>query len=170
MPILLFSYFNPIFQYGLESLTHDARAAGVDGILLTDMTPEESEQYCAFMKQNDLDCVFLATPTSSEERIASIATCSRGFVYVVSRTGITGAQQHLSGEIVPTVERVRRHTALPVAVGFGISKPEQVRSIWEIADGAVVGSAIVSVMEKATDPKKMISQVGEFCRWLTQMQ
>jgi tryptophan synthase alpha chain len=170
VPILLFSYFNPIFQYGLESLTHDARAAGVDGILLTDMTPEESEQYCASMEQNDLDCVFLATPTSSEDRIVNITNCSRGFVYVVSRTGVTGAQQHLSSEIVPTVERVRRHTTLPVAVGFGISKPEQVRAIWEISDGAVVGSAIVSVIEKGMDSQKILSQVGEFCRWLTGRQ
>jgi tryptophan synthase alpha chain len=167
VPILLFSYFNPIFQYGLESLTHDAQVAGVDGILITDMIPEESQQYCASMEQNDLDCVFLATPTSSDERIASIAACSRGFLYVVSRTGVTGAQQSLSGEIAPTVQRVRRHTSLPVAVGFGISKPEQVRAVWEISDGAVVGSAIVSVMESATDPEEIPSRVGSFCRHLT---
>jgi len=170
VPLLLFSYFNPIFQYGLESLARDARAAGVDGILVTDITPEESEQYRECMERNDLDCVFLAAPTSSEERIASIATCSRGFVYVVSRTGVTGAQQHLSNEIAPTVECVRRHTTLPVAVGFGISKPEQVRAIWEVADGAVVGSAIVSVMEKVADPREVPSKVGEFCRWLTGTQ
>ncbi len=170
VPILLFSYFNPIFQYGLESLTRDAQAAGIDGILVTDMTPEESEQYCACMDRNGLDCVFLATPTSSEERIAKIAACSRGFIYVVSRTGVTGAQQHLSNEIVPTVERVRKHASLPVAVGFGISRPEQVHAIWEVADGAVVGSAIVSVMEKAGDPREIPARVGEFCRWLTGIQ
>lgn len=167
VPLLLFSYFNPIYQYGLESLTRDARAAGIDGILVTDMTPEESEQYCECMEQNDLDCVFLAAPTSSEERIASIAKCSRGFVYVVSRSGVTGAQKHLSSEIGPTVECVRKHTTLPVAVGFGISKPEQVRAIWEISDGAVVGSAIVSVMEKESSPQHLPSKVGKFCRWLT---
>lgn len=167
VPILLFSYFNPIYQYGLEPLTRDARAAGVDGILVTDITPEEGEAYCACMEQNDLDCVFLAAPTSSDGRIAAIAKCSRGFVYVVSRTGVTGAQQHLSNEILPTVECVRRHTSLPVAVGFGISRPEQVQAIWEISDGAVVGSAIVSVMEKTSDPREMPARVGEFCRWLT---
>lgn len=167
IPLLLFSYFNPIYQYGLESLARDARAAGIDGILVTDMTPEESGQYCECMEQNELDCVFLAAPTSSEERIASIAGCSRGFVYVVSRSGVTGAQQHLSSEIGPTVECVRRHTELPVAVGFGISRPEQVRAIWEISDGAVVGSAIVSVMEKESNPQGIPSKVGEFCRWLT---
>lgn len=167
VPLLLFSYFNPIYQYGLEALTRDARAAGIDGILVTDMTPEESQQYCECMEQNELDCVFLAAPTSSEERIAGIAKHSRGFVYVVSRSGVTGAQQHLSSEIGPTVECVRKHTTLPVAVGFGISQPEQVRAIWEISDGAVVGSAIVNVMEREPDPRDLPSKVGEFCRWLT---
>jgi tryptophan synthase alpha chain len=166
MPLLLFSYFNPIFQYGIESLARDAGAAGVDGVLVTDMTPEESDQYCACMEMHDLDCVFLAAPTSSEERIAKIVACSRGFVYVVSRTGITGAQQELSAAILPTVQRVRKHTRLPVAVGFGISKPEHVRAVWEVADGAVVGSAIVSEMEKVKNPRDVPSQVGKFCRWL----
>jgi tryptophan synthase alpha chain len=166
VPILLFSYFNPIYQYGLELLARDAHAAGIDGILVTDITPEESEQYCACMDQNEIDCVFLAAPTSGEERIAAITKCSRGFVYVVSRTGVTGARQQLSSEILPTVECVRKHTALPVAVGFGISQPEQVHAIWKIADGAVVGSAIVAVMEQAVDSRIIPSKVGEFCRWL----
>lgn len=166
VPLLLFSYYNPILQYGVESLARDARASGVDGVLVTDMTPEESAQYCACMDKNDLDCVFLAAPTSSEERIAKIAGCSRGFVYVVSRTGITGARQQLSASILPTVERVRRHTQLPVAVGFGISSPEQVRAVWEVSDGAVVGSAIVAEMERVKDPRDIPSSVGRFCRWL----
>jgi tryptophan synthase alpha chain len=169
VPILLFSYFNPIYQYGLDSLARDARAAGVDGILVTDITPEESDEYCACMDQNEIDCVFLAAPTSGDKRIAAIAACSRGFVYVVSRTGVTGARQQLSKEILPTVECVRKHTALPVAVGFGISQPDQVEAIWKIADGAVVGSAIVAVMENADNPKIIPSKVGEFCRWLTGM-
>jgi tryptophan synthase alpha chain len=167
VPLLLFSYFNPIFQYGLESLGRDARAAGVDGVLVTDITPEEGEEYCACMEANELDCVFLAAPTSSDDRIAKIAKCSRGFVYVVSRTGVTGVQQQLSDTILPTITRVRKFTRLPVAVGFGISRPEQVRAIWEIADGAVVGSAIVAEMEKIGNPKEMPSQIGTFCRHLT---
>lgn len=167
VPLLLFSYFNPIFQYGLESLARDARAAGVDGVLVTDITPEEGEQYCACMEANDLDCVFLVAPTSSAERIARIAACSRGFVYVVSRAGVTGVQQELSDTVLPTIERVRKCTHLPVAVGFGISKPEQVRAVWKVSDGAVVGSAIVAEMEKAADPSEIPSRVGEFCRWLT---
>jgi tryptophan synthase alpha chain len=167
VPILLFSYFNPIFQYGLESLARDARAAGVDGVLVTDITPEESEQYCTCMDKNNLDCIFLVAPTSSADRIARIASCSRGFIYVVSRTGVTGVQQELSTGILPTIERIRQCTPLPVAIGFGISTPEQVRTVWEISDGAVVGSAIVAEMEKAPDPQSIPTVIGNYCRMLT---
>jgi tryptophan synthase alpha chain len=166
VPLLLFSYFNPILQYGLESLARDARSAGIDGVLVTDITPEEGDQYCACMDANDLDCVFLVAPTSGEERIAKITACSRGFVYVVSRTGVTGEQQELSNSIVPTVERVRSHASLPVAVGFGISRPEHVHAVWKVADGAVVGSAIVSEMEKTDNLHELPSRIANFCRWL----
>jgi tryptophan synthase alpha chain len=167
VPLLLFSYFNPIFQYGLESLSRDAHAAGVDGVLVTDITPEEGAQYCACMEANELDCVFLVAPTSSEARIEKIAKCSRGFVYVVSRAGVTGVQQQISDTVLPTIDRVRKHTRLPVAVGFGISTPEQVRAVWKIADGAVVGSAIVAEMEKEQNPDRLVPRIGEFCRRLT---
>ncbi len=166
VPLLLFSYFNPIFQYGLDSLARDARSAGIDGVLVTDMTPEESGQYCACMEAQEIDCIFLVAPTSGDERIAKITACSRGFIYIVSRTGVTGAQQDLSSAISPTVARVRNHTQLPVAVGFGISRPEHVRAVWEIADGAVVGSAIVSEMERINNPQQIPSQIVDFCRWL----
>jgi tryptophan synthase alpha chain len=166
IPLLLFSYFNPIFHYGVESLARDARSAGIDGVLITDMIPEESDQYCACMQENELDCVFLAAPTSGQERIARIAACSRGFVYVVSRTGVTGEQQELSSAVSATVERVRRCASLPVAVGFGISTPGHVQSVWRIADGAVVGSAIVAEMEKTADSRALPSKVADFCRWL----
>jgi len=166
VPLLLFSYYNPVFQYGMEALVHDAKAAGVDGVLITDITPEEGMEYCACMDRYEMDSVFLAAPTSSADRIPKIVRCSRGFVYVVSRTGVTGAQEHLSAAIPATVERVRKHTDLPVAVGFGISMPEQVRAIWEISDGAVVGSAIVAAMEKIEDPRELPLKIGEFCRWL----
>jgi tryptophan synthase alpha chain len=166
VPLLLFSYFNPIYQYGLESLARDARAAGVDGLLITDMTPEESGQYRECMEKHELDCVFLVAPTSGMERIGRIAECSRGFIYVVSRAGITGAREQLPATILPTVERVRECTQLPVAVGFGISTPEHVRAVWEVSDGAVVGSAIVAEMENVTDPRAIPSAVGKFCRRL----
>jgi len=168
VPIILFSYFNPLLQYGLENLARDARSAGVDGILVTDMTPEEGEDYCACLEKHELDSIFLAAPTSNPERVEKIARCSRGFVYVVSRTGVTGAQEKLSASILPTITLVRRHTQLPVAVGFGISRPEQVRAVWEIADAAVVGSAIVAQMERAADSGDLTQRVGEFCRWLTE--
>jgi tryptophan synthase alpha chain len=167
IPLLLFSYFNPIYCYGLENLARDARSAGVDGVLVTDITPEEGEEYCDCLERNELDPVFLAAPTSSEDRIARIAECSRGFLYVVSRTGVTGAQQALSDTVRPTVERVRKHTNLPVAVGFGISHPDQVQAVWKVCDGAVVGSAIVGAMEKVKDPGNLLPDVGQFCAWLT---
>lgn len=166
IPLLLFSYFNPIFHYGVEALAHDAHVAGVDGFLITDIIPEESSEYCACMEQHGLDCIFLAAPTSSDERVARIAGCSKGFVYVVSRTGVTGAQQELSRSIGPTVERVRNHTSLPVAVGFGISRPGHVQSVWSIADGAVVGSAIVGELERVQDPRQAPARIGAFCRTL----
>jgi len=167
VPLLLFSYYNPILQYGLEELARDARSAGLDGFLVTDMTPEEGEEYCTCLNEYNLDPVFLVAPTSSSDRITRILRCSRGFVYVVSRTGITGVQERLSDSILPTVERVRRQTELPVAVGFGISRPEQVRAVWEISDGAVVGSAIVAEIERLQNSPELSSRIGEFCRWLT---
>jgi len=167
IPIVLFSYFNPLLQYGLDRLAADARAAGIDGVLATDMTPEEGEEYCACLRDHALDSIFLATPTSDAERVGRIARASRGFVYVVSRSGVTGVRATLSDSVVPTLRRVREHTDLPVAVGFGISTPEQVRAVWEIADGAVVGSAIVTCMEREPDRAAVPARVREFCRWLT---
>lgn len=166
VPLLLFSYFNPVFQYGIETLAQDAGAAGIDGILITDMIPEESDAYRACMGAHGLDCIFLAAPTSGSDRIAKIAECSSGFIYIVSRTGVTGAQQELSGSIASTVSRVRACSSLPVAVGFGISRPEHVRAVWDIADGAVVGSAIVAEMENASGQPDLTRRIADFCRWL----
>ncbi len=167
VPLLLFSYFNPILQYGLEALAQDASSAGIDGVLVTDITPEEGEEYCSCMEMQGLDSVFLVAPTSDAERVCKIVSCSRGFVYVVSRTGVTGEQQKLSDAVLPTVHRVREHTQLPIAVGFGISGPAQVQAVWDVCDGAVVGSAIVSAIENVKDPSKLPIEIGKFCRWLT---
>jgi tryptophan synthase alpha chain len=138
--------------------------------LVTDITPEEGDGYRATMNAQELDCVFLVAPTSGEARTAKIAACSSGFVYVVSRAGVTGERQELSGTVAPTIERVRRHTTLPVAVGFGISQPEQVQAVWEIADGAVVGSAIVAEIEaemrRSGSPAQVPAKVAAFCRLL----
>jgi tryptophan synthase alpha chain len=168
IPLVLFSYFNPILQYGLERLASDARAAGVDGVLVTDMTPEEADDYCSVLERHELDPIFLVAPTSSAERVGRIVDCARGFVYLISRTGVTGARESFSESVVPTLRRVRERTGLPVAVGFGISTPEQVRAVWDVAEGAVVGSAIVAQIEKLAGSSQLPAQVGEYCKWLTE--
>jgi tryptophan synthase alpha chain len=166
VPVVIFSYFNPILQYDVEKFAADAQSAGANAVLVTDLTPEESEGFRESLDRHELDTIFLVAPTSSPERAELISKCSRGFVYLVSRTGVTGVQDKLSDSILPTLARIRRCTSLPVAVGFGISQPEQVRAVWNVADGAVVGSAIVSRIEKGRDSKDLVSQVGNFCRWL----
>ena len=168
IPLVFFSYLNPILQYGLERLAKDARTAGVDGMLVTDMTPEEADDYCLALDRHELDPIFLVAPTSSAERIGRIVKCARAFVYLVSRTGVTGARAHFSESVVPTLRRVRERTELPVAVGFGISTPEQVRSVWDIAEGAVVGSAIVARIEQLAGSPQLPAQIGDYCRWLTE--
>ena len=154
IPILLFSYLNPLLRYGFEALARDAKAAGVDGVLMTDASVEEAEQYVAVMGAAGLDTVFLAAPTSTEERLELVARYSTGFIYLVSRTGVTGEQQSISASVGPLIAAVRRHTSLPLAVGFGISTHEQFASIASQAEAAVVGSAFVRFIEEhAADPE-----------------
>ena len=148
VPILLFSYLNPMLRYGFAKLAADAKAAGIDGVLMTDASVEEAESYVGAMRAEGLDTVFLAAPTSTERRLALVAKYSSGFVYLVSRTGVTGEQQALSNTIQPLLDAMRRHTTLPLAVGFGISSHEQYQTVAAMADGVVVGSAIVRVIEK----------------------
>ena len=148
MPILLFTYLNPVLRYGLDKLACDAKAAGIDGCLLTDVSVEEAEPYVAAMRAAELDTVFLAAPTSTERRLKLVAQYSTGFVYLVSRTGVTGERVDLSGSLVPLLERTRKVTKLPIAVGFGISTPDQAGAVANLADGVVVGSAIVRQIEK----------------------
>ncbi len=167
IPLVLFSYFNPIYQYGLEALARDARAAGIDGVLATDLTPEEGVEYRARLEDHGLDPVFLVAPTSESRRVERICSSCRGFVYLVSTTGVTGVRQALSDSIRPTLERIRRCSDLPVAVGFGISRPEHVREVWAVADAAVVGSAIVAAIGSSINTRRCVSEAGELCRWLT---
>ena len=148
IPLLLFTYLNPALRYGFERLAQDAKAAGIDGCLLTDASVEEAEEYVKIMRAADLDTVFLAAPTSTDHRLQLIARYSSGFIYLVSRTGITGEQEALSDAALPLIERMRAHTKLPLAVGFGISKPEQVAALAPHAEAVVVGSAIVRQIEK----------------------
>jgi tryptophan synthase alpha chain len=150
VPIVLFSYYNPVFQMGLEKFAAAASAAGADGVLITDLTPEESEDYRRIMTAHHLDTVFLGAPTSTDERLEKIATCSSGFLYLISRTGVTGAKDVLPDDLPALLRRARNVTQLPIAVGFGISLPGHVSVLGGLADAAVVGSALVSEIEKAT--------------------
>ena len=149
-PVVLFSYANPILAMGEEAFAARAAAAGADGVLVTDLPPEEGKSFSALLKRAGLDPVYLVAPTSSDERIRRAAALSRGFVYLVSRAGVTGARAELPADLAPLVARVKRQvTRLPVAVGFGLSTQEQVAAVGRLADGAVVGSAVVSRMEEA---------------------
>jgi tryptophan synthase alpha chain len=148
--LVIFSYLNPVLRYGLHKFADAASAAGVDGVLLTDMIVEEAGEYLAEMERVNLAPIFLAAPTSPDERLEAIAKHSKGFVYAISRTGITGTQQSLTSDAAALVARIRRWTGLPVAVGFGISNREHVAQVAEFADAAVVGSAIVELIEHST--------------------
>ncbi len=147
--LVLFSYLNPVLQYGLERFCQVAQAAGIDGVLLTDMIVEEASEYLALMARYELAPIFLAAPTSPDARLERIAEVSRGFVYAISRVGITGAQSAVESDAATLVARIRRYTDLPIVVGFGISQPQHVAEVGEFADAAVIGSAIVSLIEQS---------------------
>jgi tryptophan synthase alpha chain len=149
IPLLLFTYVNPVLRYGLDSLARDAAAHGIDGCLLTDVSVEEAGPYSTAMHNHGLDTVFLAAPTSTLRRLDLTAQYSSGFVYLVSRTGVTGERQTLSSNVEPLVRAMRERTSLPLAVGFGISTPEQVRETGALADAVIVGSAFERAIEDA---------------------
>jgi tryptophan synthase alpha chain len=166
-PIILFSYFNPILQFGLENFAESARAAGVDGCLVTDLVPEEAEEFRRVLVEKGLALIMLAAPTSSDERLRKICDKASGFVYAVSRAGVTGAQRETSSDAESLVSRLRRFTALPIALGFGISSAPQVAATWAYADAAVVGSALVAeMMRLAPDPdavpEDFVGKIGDF--------
>ncbi|HLW84132.1 MAG TPA: tryptophan synthase subunit alpha [Candidatus Sulfotelmatobacter sp.] len=163
--LIIFSYLNPILRMGMEKFCMVARAAGADGVLVTDLPVEESGEYLRAMKSNDLSPVFLAAPTSPDDRLQMIAEASRGFVYAVSRTGVTGARQKLTDDAQKLVRRLRKYTKLPIAVGFGISTAEQFAEVGKFADAGVVGSAIVETIER--NPGREAVAVAEFVRKLT---
>ncbi len=200
VPIILFSYFNPLLQwcqkpdreegrtsitgsqvindalpYGrasdsghfdFEKLARAAKRAGVDGVLVTDLVPEEAGEFASILEANGLDMIFLVAPTSTDQRLKIVAECASGFIYAVSRAGVTGQRADVSAEAEKLVARVRQFSDLPVAVGFGISTPEQVSDVWRYADAAVVGSAIVDLIEKSTDSAVLPQRIGEFARSL----
>jgi tryptophan synthase alpha chain len=152
VPIVVFSYFNPILQMGLEKFADAAAAAGADGVLATDLTPEEAGEYRAILRARNLDTIFLAAPTSTDERLEKISAFSSGFLYVISRAGVTGEKDALPEDLPALLRRVRKFTSLPVAVGIGISLPGHVSILGGLADAAVIGSALVSEIEHAATP------------------
>lgn len=162
-PIILFSYFNPLLQFGLKRLAEEAKAAGVDGVLVTDLSPEEAGEFENELRANDLDMIFLIAPTSTDERLKLVAEHARGFIYAVSRAGVTGVRTSVSVEAEKLVNRMRSFSALPIAVGFGISTAEQVKDVQRYADAVVVGSAIVAEIERlqgaTPDLKKFVKNL-----------
>jgi len=166
VPIVLFSYFNPLLKFGADRLADEAKRAGVDGILVTDLIPEEASPWTETLRRRGLDPIFLAAPTTSDKRLATIAKQASGFIYAVSRAGVTGARSEMSRDAEALVTRVRSVSDLPAAVGFGISTPEQVRQVWAFADAAVIGSAIVSQIERLSNSPDLVKRVGEFARSL----
>ncbi|HYW41694.1 MAG TPA: tryptophan synthase subunit alpha [Bryobacteraceae bacterium] len=165
-PLLLFTYLNPVLRYGLERLSHDAAECGIDGCLLTDASVEEAHEYVGAMHRNGLDTVFLAAPTSTERRLRLVAEYSTGFVYLVSRTGVTGERETLSDTVAPLVRSMRAITDLPLAVGFGISKPEHVGALGRQVEAVVVGSAFMRLIERNLDNPSIEIQLESFTREL----
>jgi tryptophan synthase alpha chain len=158
--LVIFSYLNPILRMGLAKFCHVARVAGIDGTLITDLPIEEAGEYLSEARKNDLATIFLAAPTSTDERLKLIAQFSSGFIYAISRTGVTGARQEVTTDAKTLVKRLRRFTKLPIAVGFGISTPEQFAAVGKFADAGVVGSAIVHVIEQSRG--REAASVAEF--------
>jgi tryptophan synthase alpha chain len=162
--LVVFSYLNPILRMGLARFCQVARHAGIDGTLITDLPIEESAEYLREARKNSLATIFLAAPTSTDARLRLIAEVSTGFIYAISRTGVTGARQEMTGDAAALVKRIRRFSKLPIAVGFGISTPEQFAAVGEFAEGAVIGSAIVNAIEQ--NPGREAATVAEFVRSL----
>ena len=166
-PIILFSYYNPLLQFGLKRLPPAAKDAGIDGVLVTDLTPEESGEFEAELRAHDLDMIFLIAPTSTDERLQLVAEHARGFVYAVSRAGVTGTRESVSAEAEKLVNRMRQFSSLPIAVGFGISNAAQVADVGRYADAVVVGSALVAEMERCAGDPELVRRIDEFLMGLT---
>lgn len=159
--LVIFSYFNPILRFGLEKFCATAEAAGIDGVLITDMIVEEAGEYLECLERHKLASIFLAAPTSPDARLKQIAAASKGFVYAISRVGITGTQKSLAADAEALVKRLRQFTVLPIAVGFGVSNAEHFNAVGEFADAAVVGSALVATIERSK-PADAPSSIARF--------
>jgi tryptophan synthase alpha chain len=166
VPIVLFSYLNPLLKFGRDRLAEESARAGIDAVLITDLIPEEAAPWLAAFRDRGIDLIFLVAPTTSDERLTRIAQQASGFIYAVSRAGVTGARNEMPRDAESLVKRVRAVSDLPVAVGFGISTAEQVQQVWRFADAAVIGSAIVRDVEKLAGSPDLVARVGEFARSL----
>ena len=167
IPIVLMGYYNPIFKYGVESFVKDAVEVGIDGVVVADLPPEEADDMITSARKYDLSTIFLIAPTSSPERIKLISEASTGYIYCVSSTGVTGTRDKISDTLSQMVSRIRQYTEKPIAVGFGVSNPEQAKEIAQFADGVIVGSAIVNIVEKYKDDhEKLIIAVEDFAKSL----
>jgi tryptophan synthase alpha chain len=162
VPLVLMTYYNPVFRYGEEAFVADALDAGVDGIIVPDLPPEEGQSLMEFTTDTPLEMIFLAAPTSTSARLALISEASQGFIYYVSRLGTTGVRDHLADDLRIMLEKVRASTSKPIAVGVGVSTPEHVRLVAELADGVVVGSAILKLIEDLEDRADRLEHVGDF--------
>ena len=163
IPIAFLTYYNLIFKYGVEKFVKDAVESGVDGAVVANLPPEEAGELISAAREHDFASIFLVAPTSTPERVKIVSEACTGFIYCVSLTGVTGARDTISDMLEPTLKRIRHHTDKPVAVGFGVSSPDQAREVATMADGVIVGSAIINVIEAHKDaPDKLISAVGEF--------
>lgn len=154
VPLVLMTYFNPVFKYGIEDFIGNARVAGVDGVIIPDLPPDEAEDFIRLSRKASLDTIFLLAPTSTEERIRKVTKASGGFIYYVSMTGITGANLSLDGSMETLISSIREFTDKPIAVGFGVSTPDEASAVSRVADGVIVGSAIVKRLHEAPDELK----------------
>jgi tryptophan synthase alpha chain len=167
IPIVLMTYYNPVLRYGLKKFVSDCETSGIDGVIVPDLPPEEADELIAASKGKKFSVIFLLSPTSTEERVRSVANRSSGFIYYVSLTGITGARAKLPAELISRVRIIKKHTNKPVCVGFGVSTPEQVRRIGKAADGVIVGSAMVKLIEKHAGKNDLIDVVGRYVKKLS---
>ncbi|NOX97557.1 MAG: tryptophan synthase subunit alpha [Nitrospirae bacterium] len=168
VPLILFTYYNPVHRYGLEKFSRDAAKAGVDGVIVPDLPPEEGKELKGYMGEAGLDTIFLVAPTSTSKRIKLVAGNSTGFVYYVSLTGVTGARDGLMKTVEPALRKIRCFTKKPIAVGFGISNPQQVKEVVSFAEGVIVGSSIVKRIEDNLSDRNLVRQVAEFVERLVQ--
>jgi tryptophan synthase alpha chain len=162
LPLINMTYYNPIWHYGLERYAHDAKAVGVDAHIVTDLTPEEAEEWIAISRKEALDTVFLLAPTSTPDRIAVVSQISTGFIYCVSRTGVTGARQDIPTDLQSVVSAIKGQTDQPVCVGFGVSQPEHVRRIAAFTEGVVVGSSLVDLIYHHKDDPDLLDRVRNY--------